>query len=406
MTTGSLIPLGLPVEGDRFMNTAYLLSSYGLERVNYFDGQIMTARDMLAEEQYFLQKIRRHNRFLHGWGVAAGLGVSAAPIPDEPGRIRIDCGYALSPQGDEIYVPEPFCYDLMRCGIGAVSDPCEPGFTTTVRPAGENLRLYIALRYTECPTRPVRTHPTGCGCDSSGCAYTRIRDDYTVECLLELPATHRPERMPMLCELRQAGQVPPCPTCPEEPWVVIAQVSWNPNRAIANDDINYLVRRQVYSTALLQAQVIDCCCAGRVPPPASRPGTVVSVQPATNAIFTAGDVPGGGPNPPPDHAQIEFDKGLQPATVNASTFLVSAQTGNRPPLSIAGEVAYNPGKNTARFTPNQPFGSLVTAAGPVTIFIRVRGSGANPIRDVDNLILDGDGDRTEGGDFTSRFEVR
>jgi hypothetical protein len=252
------------------MFTTPTRTGYALERVSYFDGQMITAADMIDEEQYFLQKLRRHNRFLHGWGVVAGLDVRAAPTKDEPGRVRIDCGYALSPQGDEIYVPEAFCYDLLRCSLGTVSDPCEPG-TTRVKPAGDNLRLYLALRYQECPVRPVRVHPAGCGCDTSGCAYSRIREDWAVECLLELPATHRPEREPTLCDLREAGRVPPCPVCPDDPWVVLAQVSWNPSRAVTDEAINTQFRRQLYSTAILQAQVIDCCCERRDPTPTVMP---------------------------------------------------------------------------------------------------------------------------------------
>ncbi len=38
----------------------------GLERVHYFPRQLITANDMTAEQDYFRQKQRRHNRFLHG----------------------------------------------------------------------------------------------------------------------------------------------------------------------------------------------------------------------------------------------------------------------------------------------------------------------------------------------------
>jgi hypothetical protein len=47
-----------------------------LERVNFFDRQLLTANDMIADRDYFLQKLRRHNRFLHGWGVVCGLTVT------------------------------------------------------------------------------------------------------------------------------------------------------------------------------------------------------------------------------------------------------------------------------------------------------------------------------------------
>ena len=44
-----------------------------LLRLRYFPGQLMTADDMRAEQEFLLKKARRHNRFLHGWGVTCGL---------------------------------------------------------------------------------------------------------------------------------------------------------------------------------------------------------------------------------------------------------------------------------------------------------------------------------------------
>src|SRR5262245_59615180 len=97
-----------------------------LERVSYFPRQLLTAEDMVTEQEYFRQKLRRHNRYLHGWGVVCGLEVTQAPMAGHPWRVRVEPGYALRPYGDEIYVAEPHYLDLARCGPGAATDPCEP----------------------------------------------------------------------------------------------------------------------------------------------------------------------------------------------------------------------------------------------------------------------------------------
>src|SRR5262245_15867170 len=102
-----------------------------LERVRYFTRQLLTADDMVTDQDYIRQKLRRHNRFLHGWGAVCGLEVTAAPTADAPWRVRIGSGYALGPYGDEIYVAEPVHLDLARCDSGAVTDPCEPGLLHT-----------------------------------------------------------------------------------------------------------------------------------------------------------------------------------------------------------------------------------------------------------------------------------
>lgn len=237
----------------------------GLERVHYFPRQLITADDMRAEQEYFRQKIRRHNRFLHGWGVVCGLKVEAAATKETPWRVKINPGYALGPYGDEIYVQEPFCLDLSKCGLKEERDPCDPGRTPT-RTLSDIAELrFIAIKYVECETRPVRVHPAGCACDETTCEYSRIRDDFKIECLAELPPSHASgSTPPFLCEMINKKELPPCPPCPEDPWVVLAHVvilPSSPEMTITDGVINNTeFRRQLYSTSLLQRQLIACCC--------------------------------------------------------------------------------------------------------------------------------------------------
>ena len=169
----------------------------GLERVRFFPRQLITADDFLTEQQYVRQKQRRHNRFLHGWGTVCGLEVKAAPLEDVPWRVSISPGYALSPQGDEIYVPKPVCIDLAKCGMAMVPDVCEPHIVHP-KPLTKDNTIFVGIRYVECPTRPVRVHPLGCGCDDTACEYSRIRDSFDITCLPELPPSHN-SLIPSLC---------------------------------------------------------------------------------------------------------------------------------------------------------------------------------------------------------------
>jgi len=73
-----------------------------LERVNFFDGKLLAAEDLSLEQTYHLERHRRHNRYLHGWGVVSGLSVSVADnttITVQPG-VAIDCA------GNELVVGE------------------------------------------------------------------------------------------------------------------------------------------------------------------------------------------------------------------------------------------------------------------------------------------------------------
>ncbi len=71
-----------------------------LERVRYFTGQLLSVEDLQQEQQYLLARLRRHNRFLHGWGVVGGLDVSL----ESPEQVRVKPGLAIDCAGNEIVV--------------------------------------------------------------------------------------------------------------------------------------------------------------------------------------------------------------------------------------------------------------------------------------------------------------
>jgi hypothetical protein len=211
----------------------------------------MTVEDMVAESEYFREKLRRHNRYLHGWGIVCGLDVTPAGISTAPATVSISAGYALGPYGDEIYVGEPVLLDLSRCGPDAITDPCEPDLLHS-RP-GVGATVFVAIRYAECLAKPVRAMPAGCACEEEDCEYSRVRDSFEISCLSALP----PDPVPTsLCDLR--GKPVPCPAPPVSPWVVLAQVTLP--AAGSALQIDTTVRQQLFSTSQIQTQVIDCCC--------------------------------------------------------------------------------------------------------------------------------------------------
>lgn len=238
-----------------------------LERVRYFPRQLITADDMTLEQEYFRQKARRHNRFLHGWGVVCGLGVEAAPVEGRPWQVRVCPGFAVSPQGDDIPVPEPVSFDLAtgQCG----NEPCQP-WPCPPTPAGnlsgngrEAPPVYLAIRHAECDSRPVRVHPLGCGCDESLCEYSRIRDDFELKVLCEMPHSHIQaaaedvqwvnQMNAWLQERNGPMPVPPCAGCPEDPWVLLARIRLpKQGEQIKAGDIDYLGRRVLLSARSIQ----------------------------------------------------------------------------------------------------------------------------------------------------------
>src|SRR5262245_47155972 len=83
-----------------------------LARPDYAPGSYLGSRDLLAGQHYLHQRLRRHNRHLHGWGVVCGLRVVPARDPGRPWAVHVCPGYALGPYGDEIEVPAPVIVDL------------------------------------------------------------------------------------------------------------------------------------------------------------------------------------------------------------------------------------------------------------------------------------------------------
>src|SRR5258705_10631612 len=52
------------------------------DRLNYYYGQLLSAPHFLAEQAYFREKLKLHNRCLHGYGVVCGLEVTVESPPD------------------------------------------------------------------------------------------------------------------------------------------------------------------------------------------------------------------------------------------------------------------------------------------------------------------------------------
>src|SRR3989442_1496490 len=82
-----------------------------LQRPDYKSGIYLAAHDLLTEQRYRLQRSRRHDRYLHGWGVICGLLVVPATDPSRPWAVYVCPGYAIGPY-DEIEVQTPAAVDV------------------------------------------------------------------------------------------------------------------------------------------------------------------------------------------------------------------------------------------------------------------------------------------------------
>lgn len=230
-------------------------STTGLERTRFYDRQRVGPDDLSQDQLWVADRLRRHNRMLHGWGIACGLVVTRCAILDtdthDACTVLISAGYALDPYGNEVVVPADVAVDVCHTD-GAGSLLCPPDTDPWCAPV-DTLRngepRYLAIRHVEIPVKPV-LGPTGCSCSDTACENSRIRDWYEVTLLDELPGHYE---QPCRPTVNPCGTAATCAPCPQSGWVVLAALTLS-REGIESFDAD-AERRYVVS---FQGMCFDC----------------------------------------------------------------------------------------------------------------------------------------------------
>jgi hypothetical protein len=283
------------------------------ELPRYYPRQLITPDDLTLEQDYFRDRMRRHNRLLHGWGVVCGALVCPVTGTDAnnvvtlaPWQVQVQPGYALGPYGDEIIIDCTRTMDLRSNGVsGATGDPCvdapDPWCSQVTVPRIGGT-LYVAVKYKQTMTRPVRVQPIGCGCNDNTCECSRWHDGYEIGILTCCPDDKA--KPPEPDKLFQ-GEIPACPDCPPQPWVVLAAVTVDANGVITSID-NCQCRRLVASLSGFWWQ----CSEGDT--------TVNTIKPSSITAKQATSVTVNGSNLDPNATYI-FGNGVLVSVDSAST---------------------------------------------------------------------------------------
>lgn len=133
---------GLPPPIERARSRTSSRELPALKRVRFFFGKLLAVDDLAAEQEYALEKARRHNRHLHGFGIVDGLGVRLQPGTGGC-SISVEPGYAIDRFGNEIELAEAACLPLTSASG----------------------RIVVGLKYAE---REVDNVPAGTGLEASG----------------------------------------------------------------------------------------------------------------------------------------------------------------------------------------------------------------------------------------------
>jgi hypothetical protein len=278
------------------------------ELPRYYPRQMITPDDLTLEQNYFRACVRRHNRFLHGWGVVCGALVcpSTTLNPDgtislNPWKVQVQPGYILGPYGDEIILDCARTVDVRTSGVagvtgGACIDAPDPWCMVYTAPPANSTVVYIAIQYHQTMTRPVRVQPSGCGCGDSSCEYSRWHDGYQIGVLPDCPSCDQPTAPNQTVSTQQGTlsinaprassgslSLGDCPDCSCGPWVGLAMVQFDQNGTITVID-NCACRRIVASLT----QVTPSCKGVPLSLTSMQPTTFVAGSQATINVIGAG----------------------------------------------------------------------------------------------------------------------
>lgn len=215
-----------------------------LKRLNYFYGQMLGVADFQTEQHYFREKLKLHNRCLHGYGVVCGLGVvpepyeeSCVPKGDEELKqllarlkelevkrkeLKVKADGGDQAAATELQQVEQQLEELRRKLEEIRREECDPEMPTRVvvecgfaldcegnelivrqkfpvdlwrylnradreRVTDGEHTLYLSICYCQQPTDPARpVLPDSCGA-SSECNYGKYRDSVKVRVTADLP---------------------------------------------------------------------------------------------------------------------------------------------------------------------------------------------------------------------------
>jgi hypothetical protein len=147
-----------------------------VERIRYFTGRHMTARDFHDADAYHRSFRHLHNRVLHGSGIACGLEVEPHWNADCRGdRVIVRCGMAIDCCGREVVVPR----DVVTAPIPWKDRPQKEGTDQ----ADERYVLVLCLKYRECRTEKVPVLYSPNACSSPSYEEGRVREGYELSWL-------------------------------------------------------------------------------------------------------------------------------------------------------------------------------------------------------------------------------
>lgn len=150
-------------DNDQQSSSGFRLRHF--EKNRYFQGKLMTARDMLADQQYHADRLETLTKLTAGTGILAGLEISEFEDEGDRLAVTVEPGVAVDPHGRPVVVRNPSTQTLPKPEGSEVfvyiefdteqKDPVPvPGEEATGETASEESRILEVFSITARETPP------------------------------------------------------------------------------------------------------------------------------------------------------------------------------------------------------------------------------------------------------------
>jgi hypothetical protein len=167
------------------------------KRVRHFAGLVLGPEEFQQDQFYFMERGRLHQRALHGYGTAIGLGVRVRDNAAGRPEVLVDPGLAVTPRGESVCVGLAQCADLDAWltthgselpGGGAGTG--SPFFSPPLGSPPSQATLWVVLCARECAKDLVPVLGDPCRTAADATAPSRLADDFELKL-----QTARPEHI-------------------------------------------------------------------------------------------------------------------------------------------------------------------------------------------------------------------
>lgn len=234
----------------------------------YADRSVLRAEDLTLDRDSSDAELARVRRLLHGWGVVAGL----VPVLRQD-ELVVTPGYAVTPSGEELWLPDPLTVDRVAARVVACCGPdrqdCELPDEDELRDDPDDpdapVSAWLVARAVHSETAPRAGAPVGCEHPASHLRPSRRCDGVALELRCTLPDSLQvtpptcEELSPLVCGSRSrrlaSFDLPLLPST-EDDVVVLGHLRVRDGVATES----YRDRRHLLPLSVLQAWMAACVC--------------------------------------------------------------------------------------------------------------------------------------------------